>query len=70
MNIWDVTISISCHRPWPDWTCSSAGFKLFSCDLRPADGIIINEALDIAGVNGWEFAYAALAEFTLEPAYY
>lgn len=45
------------------------GFKLFSQDLRPAN-VLIDEELRVVGVIDWEFAYAAPAEFTLDPPWW
>lgn len=54
---------------WPERGYSGGDFKLFSQDLRPAN-VLVDEDLRVVGVIDWEFAYAALAEFTFDPPWW
>ncbi|XWW95680.1 hypothetical protein V2A60_003647 [Cordyceps javanica] len=46
-----------------------AEFRLYSEDLRPSN-VLIDENLRVVGVIDWEFAYAAPAQFSLDPPWW
>ncbi|EGX87696.1 Protein kinase-like domain [Cordyceps militaris CM01] len=46
-----------------------AGFRLYSEDLRPSN-VLIDENLRVVAVVDWEFAYAAPAQFSLDPPWW
>ncbi|KPM39113.1 hypothetical protein AK830_g7468 [Neonectria ditissima] len=48
---------------------SETTFRLFSEDLRPSN-VLIDKDLRVVGVVDWEFAYAAPAQFSLDPPWW
>ncbi|KAI0408163.1 phosphotransferase family protein [Xylaria palmicola] len=48
---------------------SPATFLLYSSDLRPSN-VLIDKDLRVVGVIDWEFAYAAPAQFSLDPPWW
>ncbi|KJZ71953.1 hypothetical protein HIM_08633 [Hirsutella minnesotensis 3608] len=48
---------------------NQGAFRLYSEDLRPSN-VLIDKNLCVVGVIDWEFAYAAPAEFSLDPPWW
>ena len=47
----------------------SETFKLFCCDLRPAN-VLVDKEFNIVAVIDWEFTYAASADFAYSPPWW
>jgi len=57
------------RRLTPNPLESDNGFRLYSEDFRPAN-VLLNKDLRVVSVIGWEFAYAAPAQFSFGPPWW